>query len=58
MMHPLEVQSNNLGEKKVSGTVKENRIPLLMVQSLPQFLHLQNSAIGIYSLLPWMINDL
>lgn len=57
MMQPLEVQSNNLGEMKVSGTVKEKRIPLPMVQSVPQFLHLQNNAIGIYSLHSFFMND-
>lgn len=57
MMHPLEVQSNNLGEMKVSGTAKENRIPLLMVQSVLQFLQLKNSAIGIYSLHSFFMND-
>lgn len=57
MMHPIEVQSNNLGEMKVSETVKENRIPLLMVQSVPQFLHLQNSTIGVYSLHSFFMNN-
>lgn len=57
IMHPLEVQSNNLGEMKASGTAKKKRIPLLMVQSAPQFLHLQNNATGIYSLHSFFMND-